>query len=187
MKNTTKHITLYSIIAAFGLASTAHAQIVLASWDAWNGATSGGAILNVAANSTATGISAFAGGNVDPDFTGQGGGFGVLGFGSTDGTFGNLGSPEADTTAYGSNTRINLQPNTTNTNRLDFSITNNTGFDVELDSFYYDYDPRGNGSLLVQLNHLNLEIGTSGVFTSDLDRRKRNDQWIQQRYRRNIR
>jgi hypothetical protein len=142
---------------------------VLASWDVWGDAADGVKASTINADSTRTGISAFVGGDVHPDFPGIGGGFNASFFGSTDGTFGDLGSPAADATAYVSNFRINLQPNTSSQAFLDFSLTNNTGADVQLDTLDFDYDPRANASLTVELRHLKLEIGTSGVFTSELD------------------
>jgi hypothetical protein len=119
-------------------------------------------------NSTATGISAFAGTSVHPDFATIGGGIDAQFYGSRDGTFGDLSSPAADTTAWASNFKIQLLQNNGNNRRLDFSLTNNTGADVQLDTFYFDYTPGDLASQTVELKHLNLQIGTSGVFTSDL-------------------
>jgi hypothetical protein len=167
----------YRLSLVDSLSSTTESPVIgpltvpelLASWDVWGGSTTAGSISNVAADSTRTGISAFAGTDVHSDFAGIGGGVNAATYGSTDGTFGDLSSPAADTTAWKDNIRINMSQNNANSRRLDFSLTNNTGADVQLDTFYFDYDPRANASLTVELKHLNLQIGSSGIFTSDLD------------------
>jgi hypothetical protein len=73
----------YRLSLVDSLSSTTESPVIgpltvpefLASWDVWNGSVQGaGAISNVNADFTATGISAFAGTDVDPTFAGIGGG-----------------------------------------------------------------------------------------------------------------
>jgi hypothetical protein len=123
-------------------ASTANSE-VLASWDVWNGAVQGVKPSAINADSTRSGISAFAGTSVDPTYATIGGGIDAAYYGSMDGTFGDLSSPAADTTAWASNFRINMLQNNGNNRRLDFTLTNTTGSDVQLDAFYFDYNPSG--------------------------------------------
>jgi outer membrane receptor protein involved in Fe transport len=165
----TRFLRLSGICAILALSlETAVNADVLASWDVWNGAEGGVKPLAINADSTLTGISAFAGGNVVPAFPTVGGGHKAAFFGSTDGTFGDLGSPAADTSGGMSNFRINLIQNNTNNNRLDITLTNNTGSDIQLDAFYFDYNPTKLASQIVQLKHLKANLG-GGDFTSDLD------------------
>jgi hypothetical protein len=142
---------------------------MLASWDVWNGAVQGVKPSAINADSTRSGISAFAGTSVDPTYATIGGGIDAAYYGSMDGTFGDLDSPPADTTAWASNFKIQLLQNNGNNRRLDFSLTNTTGSDVQLDTFYFDYYPKDLASQTVELKHLKLNINGSGVFTSDLD------------------
>lgn len=164
-----KLLKLLPVFAAVAVPAV-NGQIVIASWDTWTtNVNSPSNLLNADADFTATGVSAFAGGNVNPDFTGTGGGLGIALFGSTDGTFGSLSSPAADTSAGNSNNRVNINPGNNNNRRLDFSITNNTGGDLVLDTFYFDYNPTGNAATTLELLHFKASYNGGANTTSELD------------------
>jgi hypothetical protein len=164
-----KLLKLLPVLAAVAVPAV-NGSIVVASWDTWTtNVDAPSSLLNADADFTATGVSAFAGGNVNPAFPGTGGGVGLALFGSTDGTFGSLSSPAADSSPGNSNNRININPGNNNNRRLDFSITNNTGGDLVLDTFYLDYNPTGNAAIALDLLHFKASYNGGADTTSNLD------------------
>ena len=162
---------LLKLLPLFALgAATASAQVVVAAWDTWStNVNAPSNVLSADADFTAPGISAFVGGNVNPDFPATGGGVALGAFGSTDGTFGSLSTPTADQSAGGSNNRINLNFGSNNNRRLDFSITNNTGSPLQLDAIHFDYNPTTNGAVTINIVHFKADYNLGANTTSNLD------------------
>lgn len=178
-----------SLIATLLMAGAVQAEtVLLAGWHSFSAneadTTPVPCIDDATADVAANGISGLLGGQVNPEYDSTGGGVAIMDYGSQDGTFGTAfgGAAVADAAGWGrGNSRINVNAGSNSKRRIDFMITNQTGFEVKLNGIHWDQIcPKGHSNATTyQLMHWGkLEVDDLGSENTVLGTYPLETEWV---------